>query len=41
MAHTGTSSGELALVGAIAAALVGTGVGFVVMIRRRAEDQVD
>ena len=41
MAHTGTSSGELALVGAIAAALVGTGVGFVVMIRRRAEDQMD
>ncbi|WJV51425.1 choice-of-anchor A family protein [Streptomyces flavofungini] len=41
MAHTGTSSGELALVGAIAAALVGTGVGFVVMMRRRAEDQVD
>ncbi|MFD9068796.1 choice-of-anchor A family protein [Streptomyces lasiicapitis] len=43
MAHTGTdtSSGELALVGAIAAALVGTGVGFVVMMRRRAEDQAD
>ncbi|MFD9910993.1 LPXTG cell wall anchor domain-containing protein [Streptomyces sp. NPDC059063] len=37
MADTGASSGELAIVGAIAAALLGTGVTFVIRMRRRNE----
>ncbi|MGA4841684.1 choice-of-anchor A family protein [Streptomyces sp. G45] len=37
MANTGASAGELAIVGAIAAALLGTGATFVIRMRRRSE----
>ncbi|MEI5103179.1 LPXTG cell wall anchor domain-containing protein [Streptomyces sp. PmtG] len=41
MAHTGASSGELALVGGIAAALLAAGVTVVVTVRRRREGEYE